>query len=255
MRPYILAETNWKTIKDQKIEVAVLTWGATEAHNYHLPYATDNYQIEAIAAEAAKKAWNSGAKVLVLPNVPFGVNTGQKEVDLCMNLYPTTQLAILNDLVEVLHRQGIHKLLLLNGHGGNNFKALLREVGAKYPKMLLVTTSFFQTVDRNEFFEETGDHADEMETSLMLHLRPDLVLPLDEAGNGEEKKSRITAIKEGWAWAERKWNMVSSDTGIGNPKKASEEKGKNFFEAVTQQVSNLLIDMNRINTENRYEDQ
>lgn len=254
MRPYILAESNWKTIKEQKTEVAVLTWGATEAHNYHLPYATDNYQIEAIAAEAAKKAWDAGAKVLVLPNIPFGVNTGQAEVDLCMNLYPTTQLAILNDVVEVLNRKGIQKLLLLNGHGGNNFKALLREVGARYPKMMLLTTNFFQAVDRKQFFEEAGDHADEMETSLMLHLRPDLVLPLEEAGNGEEKRSRITAIKEGWAWSERKWHMVSADTGIGDPKKASAEKGRRFFEAVTDQLANLLLEMNKIESEKRYED-
>ena len=254
MRPYILAESNWKSIKEQKTEVAVLTWGATEAHNYHLPYATDNYQIEAIAAEAAKKAWTQGARVLVLPNIPFGVNTGQTEVDLCMNLYPSTQLAILNDLVEVLNRKGIHKLLLLNGHGGNNFKALLREVGAKYPKMLLVTTNFFQAVDRKQFFEEAGDHADEMETSLMLHLKPDLVLPLDEAGMGKEKKSKITAIREGWAWSERKWHMVSSDTGIGNPKKASEEKGKQFFEAVTGELANLILEMDGITQEKRYED-
>ncbi|WP_029036397.1 creatininase family protein [Salinimicrobium xinjiangense] len=254
MRPYILAETNWKSIKEHQTEVAVLTWGATEAHNFHLPYATDNFQIEAIAAEAAKKAWDTGARLLVLPNVPFGVNTGQAEVDLCMNLYPSTQLAILNDIVEVLNRQGIHKLLLLNGHGGNNFKALLREVGAKYPEMLLVTTSFFQTVDRTEFFEEPGDHADEMETSLMLHIRPDLVLPLEEAGKGEEKKSRLTAIREGWAWSERKWKMVSADTGIGNPKKASAEKGKKYFEAVTQQVANLLIEMDKISNKDRYKD-
>ena len=253
MRPYILAESNWKTIKDQKTEVAVITWGATEAHNFHLPYATDNYEIEAVAAEAARKAWEAGAKVLVLPNMPFGVNTGQTGVDLCMNLYPTTQLAILNDLVEVLNRKGIHKMLLLNGHGGNNFKGLLREVGAKYPKMLLVTTNFFQAVDRNQFFEEAGDHADEMETSLMLHLRPDLVLPLEEAGNGEEKKSRLTALKEGWAWSERKWHMVSTDTGIGNPKKASEEKGRQFFEAVTQKIAGLLVEMDKIRNEDRYE--
>ena len=253
MRPYILAESNWKTIKEQKTEVAVLTWGATEAHNLHLPYATDNYQIEAIAAEAAKKAWNAGGKVLVLPNIPFGVNTGQTEVELCMNLYPTTQLAIINDVVEVLNRMGIHKLLLLNGHGGNNFKGLLREVGAKYPKMLLVTTNFFQTVDRKQFFEADGDHADEMETSLMMHLRPDLVLPLEEAGTGEEKKAKLTAVREGWAWSERKWNMVSADTGIGNPKKASEEKGKHFFEAVTQQVADLLLEMDKIKIEDRYE--
>ncbi|UZH56669.1 creatininase family protein [Salinimicrobium tongyeongense] len=254
MRPYILAETNWKAVKEQKTEVAVLTWGATEAHNFHLPYATDNYQIEAIAAEAAKNAWEAGAKVLVLPNIPYGVNTGQTEVELCMNLYPSTQLAILNDLVEVLHRSGIKKLLLLNGHGGNNFKALLREVGARYPKMLLVTTSFFQTVDRKEFFEEAGDHADEMESSLMLHLKPELVLPLQEAGTGEEKRSKLTAIKQGWAWSERKWHLVSADTGIGNPKKASAEKGKRFFEAVTRQVADLLLEMDKINNEDRYEE-
>ena len=41
-RPYILAETHWKTVKNTPYEVVVLPWGATEAHNYHLPYATDN---------------------------------------------------------------------------------------------------------------------------------------------------------------------------------------------------------------------
>ena len=43
MRPYILAETNWKAVKETKFELAVLPWGATEAHNYHLPYGTDNF--------------------------------------------------------------------------------------------------------------------------------------------------------------------------------------------------------------------
>jgi creatinine amidohydrolase len=254
MRPYILAESNWKTLREQKTEVAVLTWGATEAHNFHLPYATDNYQITAIAEAAAQEAWKKGARVLVLPNIPFGVNTGQAEVELCMNLYPSTQLAILNDLVEVLNRQGIHKLLLLNGHGGNNFKALLREVGARFPKMLLVTTNFFQAVDRDEFFEEGGDHADELETSLMLHLKPELVLPLTKAGDGSEKKSRITAIQEGWAWSERKWHMVSADTGIGDPRKASAEKGKKFFDAVTAKIATLIREMDKLKNEDRYEE-
>lgn len=187
MRPYILAETNWKAIKELNVEVAVLPWGATEAHNYHLPYATDNYQIEAFAAEAGKQAWEKGAKVMILPNVPFGVNTGQPDINLNMNLYPSTQYAILNDIIEVLNRQGIFKLVVLNGHGGNTFQPLLRELGLKYPKMLLVTSSFFKILDKSEYFEEPGDHADEMESSLMLHLRQDLVLPLEEAGLGKEK--------------------------------------------------------------------
>ncbi len=253
MRPYLLAESSWKDVKGEKTQVVVLPWGATEAHNYHLPYATDNYQIEAIAAEAGKQAWEAGVKVKVLPNIPFGVNTGQADIKLDINLYPSTQLAILSDIIEVLNRQGIYKIILLNGHGGNNFKPLLRELGLKYPKMLLVMTNFFQTVDKNAFFEEQGDHADEMETSLMMHLQPDLVLPLEQAGSGKENKSRIAGIREGWAWAERQWTMVSEDTGIGNPYKATAEKGKKFFKAVSQKVGELIKDVAEVDIENRYE--
>lgn len=253
MRPYILAESNWREVKKNGTEVAVLTWGATEAHNYHLPYATDNYQIEAFAAEAGKQAWEKGIKLVVLPNIPFGVNTGQADIELNINLYPSTQFAILHDIIEVLNRHGVFKLILLNGHGGNNFKALLRELGLKFPKMLLITTNFFQAVDKYEFFEEKGDHADEMETSLMLHLRPELVLPLEEAGLGEEKKSRIGAIKEGWAWSERQWSMVTEDTGIGNPRKATKEKGESFFNAVCEKLGELFKEVAEVEVGNRYE--
>lgn len=253
MRSYILAETNWKAIKEAEIEVAVLPWGATEAHNFHLPYATDNYQIEAIAAEAGKLASEAGAKVVILPNIPFGVNSGQPDIRLDMNLNPSTQLAILADIIEVLNRQGIHKLIVLNGHGGNNFKPLLRELGLKFPEMFLVMTNFFQVVNKDEFFEASGDHADEMETSLMLHLRPDLVSPLEEAGDGREKKSKIKAIREGWAWSERKWSSVTEDTGIGNPKKASKEKGEKFFQAVCENLAELFKDVSEVSVNDRYE--
>ena len=253
MRPYILSESTWKTVKEEKTEVAVLTWGATEAHNYHLPYGTDNYQIKAIAAEAGKIASEKGAKLKVLPNIPFGVNTGQADIELDINLYPSTQLAILSDIFEVLNRQEIYKVILLNGHGGNNFKPILRELGLKYPKMLLVTSNFFDVVDKSEFFEEKGDHADEMETSLMLYLKPDLVSDLKEAGDGKEKKSKITGIREGWAWAERQWSMVTEDTGIGNPKKATREKGEKFFKAVTQKLADLIVEISELKIEDRYQ--
>ena len=152
MRPYILAETNWKAIKDLKVEVAVLPWGATEAHNYHMPYATDNIEGEAFAAEAARQAWEQGTKAVVLPAIPFGVNTGQDDILLNINLYPSTQKAILHDIIEVLNRHGIYKLLLINAHGGNEFKPILRELGREFPKMLLVTTNFFNIVDKDSFF-------------------------------------------------------------------------------------------------------
>ena len=54
MRPYILLESNWQNIKEQQIDLAILPWGATEAHNYHLPYGTDVYEADHITARAAK---------------------------------------------------------------------------------------------------------------------------------------------------------------------------------------------------------
>src|SRR4051812_12471447 len=94
-RPYILAETTWKSVRDTAYEVAVLPWGATEAHNYHLPYGTDTIQCDHLAAAAAGKAWETGTRVVVLPTIPFGVQTGQLDIPLCINMNPSTQLAVL----------------------------------------------------------------------------------------------------------------------------------------------------------------
>ena len=240
-RPYILAETNWKTVKDTDFELAVLPWGATEAHNYHLPYSADNIEAERISAEAARMAYEKGAKVIVLPNIPFGVNTGQADIKLDINIYPSTQLAILSDIVETLNRQGIRKFVILNSHGGNDFKAIVRELGAKYPEMFICLCNWFQWRGKEEFFEAKGDHADEMETSLLLYLTPHLVRPLEEAGEGKEKKYRIEALREGWCWAERRWSQVTEDTGIGNPKAATKEKGEQFFKAITKEVADVFL--------------
>lgn len=253
MSTYILAESNWKEIKNQQIDLAVLPWGATEAHNYHLPYSTDNYQVEAIARESGKIAWDQGAKITILPTIPFGVNTGQPDIKLDMNINPSTQLIILRDLITVLNRQGIYKLLVLNGHGGNNFKPLLRELGLEFPEMFLSLCNWFTVGERDNHFEAPGDHADEMETSVMLYLRPDLVLPLDEAGNGEEKQSVVSGIREGWAWAERRWSLVTESTGVGDPKAATKEKGEAYFRSVTEKIGSLLIEIAELDQQKLYE--
>jgi len=253
MRPYILAETNWEALKDANFDLAVLPWGATEAHNYHLPYATDNIQADHMVAEAARLAWEKGGKVIVLPTIPFGVNTGQSDIYLDINLNPSTQLAILTDIVEVLNRQGIYKLLIFNGHGGNDFKPLVRELGLKFPKMFISFSFFPQTLDKYSYFEEEGDHADEMETSLMLHLRPDLVLPKEKWGDGTAKKYKIKAFSESWVWAERKWSQISKDTGVGSPHKANAEKGKHFFSDVTEKIGTLFYDLCKADLNDLYE--
>ena len=253
MRPYILAETNWKAIKDSSFQLAVLPWGATEAHNYHLPYGTDIIEADLIAAEAARISWELGSRVVVLPTVPFGVNTGQFDVTLDINMNPSTQLMVLRDIIEVLDRQQIHKLIILNSHGGNDFKTMIRELGLKFPKMFICSCNWFQAMDQKLFFENKDDHAGEMETSLLMYLRPELVLPLAEAGDGAAKKFKFKAMQEGWAWAERKWMQVTKDTGVGDPRKASAEKGERFFKAVTQKVADFFIDVEKTNSKEFYQ--
>ena len=253
MGPFILAETNWKTLNDQRIDLAVLPWGATEAHNYHLPFATDNIMVDKIASESARVAWEKGARPIVLPLIPFGVNTGQMDIVLNINMNPSTQFAILNDVTDVLNRHEINKLLILNGHGGNDFKQMIRELGLKYPKMFICSCNWYQSFDNSDYFENSGGHADEMETSIMQYLVPELLLPLSEAGEGKSKKFRIKALNERWAWAERKWSQVTTDTGIGDPSKATPEKGEKCFNEIIKKVSDLILELSKADINNMYE--
>ena len=240
-------------MKDEEIDLALLPWGATEAHNLHLPYSTDNIETEMITEAAAKSAHEKGARIVVLPGIPYGVNTGQPDIKLTINMNPGTQLHILKDIVEVMNRQHINKLLIVNGHGGNDFRQMIREIGAAYPGMFISTCNWYQSVDPSGYFENGGGHADEMETSLMMFLAPELVLPLKEAGRGQAKKFRINALNEKWAWAERKWSKVTSDTGIGDPSKATREKGEKYFNAVVNKLTDLIVQLSRADINDLYE--
>jgi len=243
MRPYILSESHWSDVRDQEFDLAILPWGATEAHNYHLPYGTDNYETDALVYEAARMAWEQGARVIVLPTIPLGVNTGQADIYMTLNMNPSTQQSILEDVVESLDGYGVEKLLVVNGHGGNDFRQIIREVGSAYPDMLISTCNWFQAVDQGRIFEKPGGHADEMETSLMLYACSELVKPIEEAGDGKSKKFSVEALNESWAWTERKWTRCSDDTGVGDPRKATKEKGEQYFREVTDKLTRLFVEL------------
>jgi creatinine amidohydrolase len=98
-----------------------------------------------------------------------------------------------------------------------------------------------------------GDHADEMETSLMLHVFPELVLPLEDAGDGASKKIKLKAIQEKWAWAPREWSKVTSDTGIGNPKAATAERGERYSRFITEEIAQYFCELSEINLSDMYE--
>jgi creatinine amidohydrolase len=254
MKPYILEQTNWKQVKNQKYEVAILPWGATEPHNYHLPYGTDSLETGKIAAEAAEKAWEKGAKIMVLPTIPLGVqNPGQIDLPFCLHTKPSTQIIIFKDIVDALYHQGIRKLILMNGHGGNDFKPMIREIQPQFPEMLISLIEWFKILDLSKYFAEGGDHAGEMETSVIMHYFPDLVRPLDEAGDGTAKQSKLQGVRNKTAWIPRQWNKVSEDTGVGNPKKASAEKGKKYLDDLTSTIGDFFVEMGECDLNDLYE--
>ncbi|MGH7649349.1 MAG: creatininase family protein [Gemmatimonadaceae bacterium] len=240
------------TVRDAAYEVAILPWGATEAHNLHLPYATDVIEAEHVAAESARLAWEVGGRVVVLPAVPFGVNTGQLDVPYCINMNPSTQALVLGDVVRSLAAHGVRKLVILNSHGGNHFKQMIRELQPS-TAIFLCVVNWYTSVDPAQYFDEPGDHAGELETSTMMALAPDLVEPLSRAGPGATRRFRVRGLRDGLAWAPRQWTQVTDDTGVGNPAKATAEKGRRFFEAACRRIADFLVELAQADPTAMYE--
>jgi creatinine amidohydrolase len=239
-------------VRSAGYRTAVLPWGATEAHNLHLPYGTDTIQSSAVAIEAARLAWEAGAKTVVLPAIPFGVQTGQAEIPFCLNMNPSTQQAVLRDLLAALGRHGIEKLVILNGHGGNDFRQIIREL-QPLTHVVLFQVNWWTTVAARDYFDEPGDHAGELETSVVQHLEPTLVRPLSEAGPGVAHPFTVAGLREGWAWSPRHWIRATDDTGVGDPSRATADKGQRFFTAVTERIAGFMLDLDRTRVEDLYQ--
>ncbi len=258
MRPWILAETNFAHVKECEYEVAVLPMGATEPHNLHLPYGTDTLEAEAIGSRVCEAAWNRGAKVVLLPTVPYGTETNQSQCRLSMNLNPSTLGLVIQDLVRSLEGHGIRKLLILNSHGGNEFKPLLRELHGKTTVQLFLCDWFRGlTADvKKSIFKEADDHAGEVETSLALaffghlvNMNPDGTLAADD---GQTAATRFSGVNEGWVSITRPWHLLTTNTGAGNPHAATAEKGEQLMQSMVERLSTFLVELAQSEVDERF---
>lgn len=225
-------------------DVALLPWGATEPHNLHLPYLTDAILSHDVAVDAAQMALEQyDVRAMVMPPVAMGAqNPGQRDLKFCIHYRQQTQCAILTDIVESLAHQGLRKLVIINGHGGNAFKGMIRDLAVDYPDFMILSSEWFTVLPAKDWFDEPGDHADELETSVMMHYHPELV-DLSEAGPGRAHAFALSSLREKVAWLPRHWTRVTDDTGIGNPHLATAEKGKRFAEAVAAKYALLIKEL------------
>lgn len=233
-------------VKAGQYDLVVLPWGATEPHNLHLPYLTDCILSHDVSVEAAILARGRyGVNCMVLPPVSFGSqNPGQWIQPFCIHTRYETQKAILTDIVFSLYAQGFRKLVIVNGHGGNTFKPMIRDLAVDYPDFLIAVADWFSIVPQKSCFEEPDSHAGELETSVMMHYHPELVA-LKEAGSGVGKPFAVTSLNEKTAWVPRDWSKVTEDTGFGNPHKSSAEKGKKYARLVAGKLMTLFVELAR----------
>jgi creatinine amidohydrolase len=245
MREWVLAEENHAFVRSKQWEVVVLPVGATEPHNLHLPYATDTLEVQMIAERACEVAYKKGAAVMCLPTLPFGVNTNHFKIPggMVCSLYPETLYRVIADIVDSMERQGIRKMLILNGHGGNEIKPALRTLQPK-TKVFLCMADFWRMSEGRdkEIFSDLGDHGGEMETSLGLAFFSDLV-KLEQADAGELQQTRFDAINKGWVSITRPWHLATTNAGIGNPFKATAGKGRAYMDLITAKLGGFLAEL------------
>jgi creatinine amidohydrolase len=244
MNDFVLAEQTHAFVRSQKWDVAVLPFGATEPHNFHLPYGTDVFEADLVGRAACEYAYKKGAKVLLLPVMPFGVDTNLLKIPggISLSVTPTTLLKVLADLVDSLSRQGIKKIVLLNSHGGNELKPLVRELYHNTDAFIAVC-DWFRIPKDQKILDTPGDHADEMETSMGLAFFPQWVKDLKTAGPGHARKTRFEAVEKGWVSISRPWHLLTDDTGVGDPSKATAEKGKKVMTVVSERLGQFLYEL------------
>jgi creatinine amidohydrolase len=248
LKPWILSEVNYAYVKEHPYQVAVLPLGATEPHNLHLPYGTDMYEGTTVGEKICEAAHVGGAKVVLLPTMPYGTETNQMQFPLAMNVDPSTLFALITDLVKSLEHHGVHKLVLLNSHGGNDLKPLLRELYGKTKVHVFLCNWYLSFKDVElEIFGERDEHAGEMETSFGLAYFPELVARNPDgslaADAGATKATRFDAINNGWVSITRPWHLLTTNSGAGNPHGASAEKGKRMMQVVVERLSKFLVEL------------
>ncbi len=242
-RPYILFEANYKQLQSYAPNVAVLPWGATEAHNYHLPHCTDVIEAQTLAERAGKIANEAGARLVVLPAIPFGNDSQQLDQVATISISTATAAAILGDVARSLAAQKIDRLVILNAHGGNEFKPIVRDIQSA-TGVLIVVINFFQMRQDllDEIFDDAGDHAGEMETSFLLHVCPEWVC-LDQAGEGKRVPFQLKGLGGPGVWTPRPWSRSHPDTGSGDPRRATAEKGERYVAAIAEQIAGVLVSL------------
>ncbi|MEW5420608.1 creatininase family protein [Amorphus sp. 3PC139-8] len=233
--------------------IAVLPVAATEQHGPHLPVSTDATIAQGVVARMVALLPDD-LPVTVLPLQAIGKSNEHIASPGTLTLSWDTVIRSWVEIGESVHRAGVRKLLILNAHGGNValIDVVVRELRVRLG-MLAVHTGWFRFPPPNGTFDPAGAaygiHGDERETSVMLHLRPDLV-DMDKASDFHSTQldflaefQHLTAHgPHGFGWMAQDLNPTGA---VGNAAIATAEKGAVALDHAARGLVALLSDMDR----------
>ncbi len=212
--------------------VLILPSGTVEEHGRHLPLSTDTMVVWAVAVEAGRRV-----PVLLAPPLHYGVCTSTSMHPGTIGIGFDTLRALVRDIVRSAFEKGLRRFLILSGHGGGAHLTALKEAGEELVRDLegltIASLSLYELVveEIREVVETENDsHAGEIETSLMLYIREELVKGRSPEEYPQFPRPFLVRDKVRY-WRGGVW---------GDPGKASKEKGERIFMAMVDRVVDLI---------------
>ena len=254
---FLLGHLTWKEAEDRLklVDVALLPVGAIEQHGPHLPLDTDAFDASYLAHKVALRC--AYPKPLVLPLLPYGVSYHHEDFSGTISISNETLSRIVYEIGISAARSGVTKLVIINGHGGNepslNFAAQMINRDAHI--FACVDSGETSDADILEFIETQNDvHAGEIETSTALATRPELV-NLDRAVKFVPQFSShylnfTSRHSVSWFAYTRKISPVGV---MGDPSRASAEKGERIWNLMIDHLTAFVEDLKRLTLDEIYQ--
>ncbi len=234
---YMLEDMTWTEVEEalKNKNSVIVPFGSVEEHGPHLPTSTDSDLCYAIV-----KKGTEGTDFLVAPIVNYGLCRSTREFPGTVSLRFETLMQLVKDILFELVNQGFKKIVLFSFHAGSTHLTALKEAAFDFTlknkniKVFLVSSIDLAGEELLKVLETIPQHACELETSLMLFLRPETV-EMEKAFEEYPSGPRFLVTPSGREWMK---------TGVmGDPRKASSEKGKKIFNLMTQRLREILTDI------------
>ena len=247
---FFLAEMTWPEARKRfkEVDVALLPVGAVEQHGPHLPLDTDAFDAQHLAKEVAVRCGDP--KPIVFPLIPYGVSYHHDDFTGTISIRNRTLSNMVYEIGMSAARHGITKFVIINGHGGNDpaLHFAAQEISRDAHIFVCVDTGETSDVDIYSMVETPNDaHAGEIETSTSLATRPELVRMDKVEPFIPEFSSRYLDFtsKRGISWYAYT-KRVSRSGVIGDPTKATAEKGRKMWDIMIGHLVAFVEDLKQL---------